>query len=591
MLRLPFALRLQYPICPYLVIKSYPVFRIYIRVPSIHVVSKNAFCHQCVVRDISFSRYGVSISSFQLNELSVSEISIIPQFRLSSFSISVDKVLLSDTLDLMNGTLAFQREQNEISFLLHADHCTLVQPKQFQFDQLLAGSQPLSCTCSLSVDHLKYIAPRSTIYLNSFSLIASSDQQFSGSCRHIRMNSNLKNVVEVKGIAFQPDFFMASSLFYYYSPSLLDSIIQDTCSIIRFLPKSLCLSTFYHMIASLNQWKNPESDLCNRSFDFPSFRDDKSSIDNPTLSISIPSCTILFSIDVQNCSHGSNRRVIESSDQEQEKDDEDVHYVTLHTSLSSSISSDEWVIRMMNTSISDQDEGEIAMIRASVLTGFTHHHVSFLDIFFSGVSLSFSMSKFATIFRIAQEVTFSVWCAMYDIVEEFCQCSIGKRNDSFCRDRNRFYLDCSWKKFSRASQPSLRNRDYSNRREKEKLLNEWRLTPATDGNQVDRIRCEGLEIRSEEDHWSIQVREWGGNHMPSIEFYFNKVSFRMENNAVIDVQGITLCKRLICDSLLNEFEGEMKESKAIWGVTTGELLQRFEYCGEKLECECWDGRN
>ena len=58
----------------------------------------------------------------------------------------------------------------------------------------------------------------------------------------------------------------------------------------------------------------------------------------------------------------------------------------------------------------------------------------------------------------------------------------------------------------------------------------------------------------------------------------------MENNAVIDIRRITLCKRLICDSLLKEFEGEMKESKAMWGVTTGELLQRFEYCGEKLEC-------
>ena len=154
MLRLPFTLRLQYPICPYLVIKFYPVFRIYVRVPSIHVVSKNASCYQCIVRDISISRYGVSISSFQLNELSVSQISVIPQFRLSSFSVTIDKVSFPNFLDLMNGTLAFQREQNEISFLLHADHCTLIQPKQFQFEQLVVGSQPLSCTFSLSIDHL-----------------------------------------------------------------------------------------------------------------------------------------------------------------------------------------------------------------------------------------------------------------------------------------------------------------------------------------------------------------------------------------------------------------------------------------------------
>lgn len=553
------------------------MFRIYVRVPSIHIVSKNASCYQCIIRDLSISRYGVSISSFQLNELSVSHISAIPQFRLSSFSVTIDRVSFPNILDLMNGTLAFQRDQNEISFLLHADHCTLIQPKQFQFEQLVVGNQPLACTFSLSIDHLKYFAPQSTIYLNSFSMIASADHQFSGSCRQIRVNCSQTNVVEIKGIAFQPDFIMASSLFYFYSPSLLDSVIRDACSIIRFLPKSICLSTFYHLIALLNQWNTSEQDFSNGSFDFPAFRDDKSAIDNPRLSLSISSCSILFSIDVQSCSHGSNRRVNECSD-------EDVHYVTIGTSLSSSISSGEWVLRMMNTAISDQDDGEIAMIRACQLTGFTHNHVSFLDIFFSGVSLLFSMSKFVTVFRIAQEVTFSVWCAMYDIVEEFCQCSIGKCNDSSCRDRNRFYLDYSWKKFSKATQPSLRNREYSNRREKEKLLNKWKSTPATDGNQVERIRCEGLEMWSVEDHWSIQVSEWGGNHLPSIEFYFSKVSFRMENNAVIDIHHITLCKRLICDSLLKEFEGGMKESKAMWGVTTGELLQRFEYCGEKLEC-------
>lgn len=92
-------------------------------------------------------------------------------------------------------------------------------------------------------------------------------------------------------------------------------------------------------------------------------------------------------------------------------------------------------------------------------------------------------------------------------------------------------------------------------------------------------------MQSEEDHWTLQVSEWGGNHLPSIDFYFNGISFQMENNAVIDVQRVVLRKRLICDSLLNLFEGSVREAKEMWGVTTGELLQRFEYCGEKVECK------
>ena len=554
------------------------MFRIYLRIPSINVVSKNQYCYQCIVQNISISRYGVTVASFQLNELSISQISVIPQFRLSSFSVSVEKLSLPSILDLMNATFALHREQDDLSFIINAEHCTFIQPKQWRLEHFLSGSQPLRCSFSLSVDHFNYVAPHNSIYLNTFACILSSDQQFSGSLRQIRINNAQTNVMEIKGMVFQSDSIIASSLFYHYSPALLDDLVQDVCSVIRFLPRSVCLSTFYHFIASLNQWKGPPKDLSHSTFDFPEFRDDKCSMPNSKLSISIPSCQILFAIDIQHCSQGSNRRVCDSSEQE------DVHLVSIETSLSSSISSDAWVLRFMSTLLSDQNEGEIATIRTCLLNGFSHDEVSFLDIFFTGVSLSFSLSKFVTIFRIAQEVTFSVWCAMYDILEEFCQGSTRRCNDSFCRDRNHFYLDCSWKKCSQAARPSLRNRGYSDQREKEKLFREWKSTPATDGNQVERIRCEGLELQSEEDHWTLQVSEWGGNHLPSIDFYFNGISFQMENNAVIDVQRVVLRKRLICDSLLNLFEGSMREAKEMWGVTTGELLQRFEYCGEKVEC-------
>ena len=554
------------------------MFRIYLRIPSIHIISKNKYCYHCTAQNISISRYGVTVSLFQLNDLSISGISIIPQYRLTSFSVTIDSVSFPSVIDLVNGTFAFQREQNDVSFLLHADHCTIFQPKLFQFEKMLAGSKPLSCTFSLSVDHFNYITPHCTIYLNSFSFLMSADQQFSGSLRQVRVNMSQTNVIEIKGISFQPESIVASSLFFYYSPSFLDALIQDVCAIIRFVPQSICLSTFYHLISLLNQWKSLQSNSSYSTFDFPLFRDDGFSIDNPKLFLSIPTCKVIFDIDVQNCSQGSNRR------ERGDSGDGDIHFVTLQTSLSSSISQDEWVIRMINTSIIDQNEGEIAVIRTCLLNGFIHSNISFLDIFFSGVSLSFSMSKFVTIFRIAQEVTFSVWCSLYDIMEEFCQCSMGKCNDSSCRYRNHFSLDCSWKKSSKAAQPSLRNRDYSNRREKEKLFKEWRSTPATDGHQVERIRCKDLELQSVEDHWSIQVKEWGGNHLPSIEFYFSKISFRIENNAVIDIQRITLCKRLLCESLLKEFDGAMKEAKEIWGVTTGELLQRISHCGENIEC-------
>ena len=563
-------------ILPYIRIKIYPIFRIYLIIPSIHVTVGGETPHNCIINHISLSRYGVKIASMSIDSLTVSVVEVTPQSHLTSFSLAVESVSMPDVICLTGVRCMWRISQLDVGLELHAREILCWQPESIhRIESISSSSNSVRLTFHVSIESLQLVFRHCSVHLNAFSFVLSNSKEVSGSMNELALKRKEDMIIQLSGVSFQSDSLTVSTFLFFYSASLLTDLVEDIRSIVRLLPRSSCLSYFYHVLASLNQWNLKPSPRA--TFEFPPFRYGEEALMTHSFSLHIPKCEIYFLVDILGNSPGSCRHELRSNKSCD-------HLVKLHTSVDSVISEEEWVVRLTDTQVEDQSNGEILSLRICSLSGFSFDSIPFLDIFFSGVFISFSMLKFVTIFRIAQEVTFSVWCILYDVLEEVYQCAMGRWSDSTSSLRNSYIRNMSATNGGEFPYNSLRNQSLSSARLKEKLAEKWRSGPSTDGWMIDRIRCHMVEVENKKDDWTIRVNEWGGDHMPSIEFFFNTVFIRIGKMMEVEVKRISLCKQFLCDSLTKEFDGMMKISKEIWGVLTSELLARMEKCGEPVEC-------
>ena len=383
------------------------------------------------------------------------------------------------------------------------------------------------------------------------------------------LTTNKEQILSIQSLQCEKNQLSISLIVIHYSPLSIDATFQSICTLLLLIPKRWRLALDWHLLANSRNWiSGPRLTTLHH----PPFRTHLTSHSHPWM-LDFKQCLFYIAIDSNQSSMGSRRPSQTSAPSSPTT-------LLLQTHLVVALSSQydpSWSVKFLNSRLYESDQLLLLVSRGSLIG----HDFHYLDIAFSHIRVNVTPSQLATVIHMAQEITFSVWCALFDIWATL-------RTGCFQSARlfNAFSTDHSARQGTLHPPNSRRNRDYSDPKEYERIRDFFWSTGSTDGNQLDRMECLDTEVVLQSGSWSllVNVNRWGSNYMPAIDFFFEGIRIEM-NGICVQMNRFTFQEVLISDCLLNGCEGELKRSKSVFGILTLEYLLRSEHCNHPIDCK------
>lgn len=409
-------------------------------------------------------------------------------------------------------------------------------------------------------------------FLFSHSLLTLTNSfwnQQSLSVDSVMLTTNDQLILLIQALGFEKHRVGIPVAEIYYSPLSFDSTIQSVCSILPMIPKRWRLSIDWHLLANSKNWIHGPRMVSYRSPPFMTHLLNKAQYQ---FMMDVKQCKLFISIDSLQSSIGSKRPSNISSQSFPTT-------LLLQTHLLVFMSSKRdpsWGIEFLNSMLYESGQLLLLVTRGSLIGNAQHC----LDISFSHIRVTITPSQLISVIRMAQEITFSVWCTLFDLWATL-------RTGCFQSARlfNSSSTDHSARQGTIQPPNSRRNRIYSDQHEYEHIRDYFWSTVSSDGSELDRMECLDTEVMIHSGSWSItvDVKRWGSYYMPAIDFFFEGISVQT-TGLCLQTECLTFQETIFSDSLFEGCEGELLKSKSVFGVLTLEYLLRSKYCGHSIEC-------